>query len=184
MPVYRIADVAKMIEHEQHLNGQDANQVCSFFTVPSNPQLVDYRRFCTLVNQEKAKYDEILLKYDSDLVALSRGLQSYHSGVHKWFIKYVNTNKNGMCLEQEEFSKALRDLNCNSVTEQSVYQIFYLLDRKSTRLVRIADIEGLFKTHQRKSNPFVSPDDVIEKILRAFNVDFQFIQNELKTLQY
>ena len=106
------------------------------------------------------------------MISLTNSLRKYHSGVHKWFQKYVkNHNAADNTLDYDDFSKAVRDLNCNTVTESAVGEIFNALDRNMTRKVAIAEIENLFKSHARMSNPHIKVDDVLSNVISAFNGD-------------
>ena len=49
-------------------------------------------------------------------------------------------------------------------------------------MLSITAIEGLFKEHARKQNPNLKPDTVCAEILRAFNCDISFIENQLRSM--
>ena len=70
--------------------------------------------------------------------------------------KAINENS----LEFDEFSQAIKALNCYQVTDTAIQEFFTSLAREKVHRVPITEIEGLFKEFQRKSHPNIKPDDV------------------------
>ena len=56
------------------------------------------------------------------------------------------------------------------------------MDRDRRHRVPITEIEGLFKEHNRRNQPNIRPDDVCASILKAFNGDAVFIEQQLRQM--
>ena len=86
-------------------------------------------------------------RFDSELRDLHQSLRSRHTGIYKWFQTYMKKAIQENSLEFDEFSMAVKALNCYQVTDVAIQEFFTQLDRLRRHRVSISDIEGLFKEH-------------------------------------
>jgi hypothetical protein len=83
-----------------------------------------------------------------------------------------------------EFGKALQSLNITGISQADSKKMFDALDWDKNGKVLITTIDSAFKFYDRqKKEQFAPIDDICTKILNAFNVDEQFINDSLKVLQ-
>ena len=143
---------------------------------------MNFAKFVDAVTKESTRFDAILRIHSMELDTLAKQFRVRHTGVYKWFQTYMRSSPVDNSLIFQEFEQAVRNLCSQQIMPQTIQDIFTNLDEDKDNKVAITDIESLFKEHNRRANPQISTAQVCCGILRAFNGDVQFIDNELQSL--
>jgi hypothetical protein len=82
-----------------------------------------------------------------------------------------------------DFSGALISLDLSrQFNEQDLSAFFAALDLTGQNVIAVAAIDGLFKKYLHQRPKQIIEEEIIEKLIRTFNGDLNFLQKELSKI--
>lgn len=127
-------------------------------------------------------FQKLVTAYSIQLQAIREQLKIRVTGVFKWFQQHA---KNGKFVVEDDFNRAIENLGLIEITKETRCKIYHILDWDQNGEVPIFTIVNAFKFFDRQNKKFqVAPiNEIIEKVMKAFNCDEVQLKSKLKALE-
>lgn len=123
---------------------------------------------------------QLLQRYAKDFEDITKAISVRKSDTFSYFVSY-SSHSGRQHLSRQDFRSAIMALMVGHLTQQDIDAIFDNLDEGRTGMVEIIKVDQAIRNHTSLSVPQMQ-DEIIEKIIKAFNGDDAYVLRELSLL--
>ena len=122
----------------------------------------------------------LLSTYAKDIEEMIKGVMiSGKEGAIQLFSMY-SQQPGRLALSKMDFNGALISLDLSrQLNESDISAFFAALDLSGQNLIQITALDALFKKYLQQRPKDMMEEEIIEKLIRTFNGDLNFLQREL-----